>query len=120
MSNLRGVLIIPSCNVDTSVSNKSEKWAEAFVLGWGLRLRWAEVCLRLRRAKAPERTPVGQDPSTEVPGKSLLDEGLGRVLLSGSKRKGRRPSALAEAPVSGFGSGLPEEESEDQVPTHKN
>ena len=99
--------------VETSVSNKSEKWAEAFVLGWGLRLRWAEVC-------TPERTHVGQDPSTEAPGKSLLDEGLGRVLLSGSKRKGRRPSALAEAPVSGFGSGLPEEESEDQVPTHKN
>ena len=106
--------------VDTSVSNKSEKWAEAFVLGWGLHLRWAEVCLRLRRVEAPVRTPVGQDPSTEAPGKSLLDEGLGRVLLSGSKRKGRRPSALAEAPVSGFGSGLPEEESEDQVPTHKN
>ena len=29
--------------VETSVSNKSEKWAEAFVLGWGLRLRRAEV-----------------------------------------------------------------------------
>ena len=108
--------------VETSVCNKSEKWTEAFVLGWGLRLRWAEVCLRLRRAEAPERTPVGQDPPTEALGKLLLIEGLRRVLLSGSKRKGRRPSALAEAPVSGFGfgSGLPEEESEDQVPTHKN
>ena len=115
-----GITAGPFPNVETSVSNKGEKWSEAFVLGWGLCLRWAEAGLRLRRAEAPERMPVGQDPSTEVPGKSLLDEGLGRVLLSGSKRKGRRPSALAEAPVSGFGSGLPEEESEDQVPTHKN
>ena len=32
--------------VETSVSNKSEKWAEAFVLGWGLRLRWAEASER--------------------------------------------------------------------------
>ena len=55
VSNLRGVLIIPSCNVDTSVSNKSEKWAEAFVLGWGLRLRWAEAGLCLKRAEVPER-----------------------------------------------------------------
>ena len=95
-------------------------------MGGGLRLRlgsppkMGEGLPPPKTGGGPVRTPVGQDPSTEVPGKSLLDEGLGRVLLSGSKRKGRRPSALAEAPVSGFGSGLPEEESEDQVPTHKN
>jgi len=40
--------------VETLVSNKSEKWAEAFVLGWGLRLRWAEDDLRLIRAEVPE------------------------------------------------------------------
>ena len=47
--------------VETSVSNKSEKWAEAFVLGWGLRLRWAEDGLRLRRAEASERGALLSD-----------------------------------------------------------
>ena len=47
--------------VETSVSNKSEKWAEAFVLGRGLRLRWAEAGLRLRRAEAPVRNALLSD-----------------------------------------------------------
>ena len=47
--------------VETSVSNKSEKWAEAFVLGWGLRHRWAEAGLRLRRAEVPERGALLSD-----------------------------------------------------------
>ena len=47
--------------VDTSVSNKSEKWAEAFVLGWGLRLRWVEAGLRLIRAEVPERGALLSD-----------------------------------------------------------
>jgi len=47
--------------VETSVSNKSEKWAEAFVLGWGLRLRWAEAGLRLRRAEVHERGALLSD-----------------------------------------------------------
>ena len=47
--------------VETSVSNKSEKWAEAFVLGWGLRLRWAEAGLHLGRAEAPERGALLSD-----------------------------------------------------------
>ena len=47
--------------VETSVSNKSEKWAEAFVLGRGLRPRWAEADLRLRRAEVPERGALLSD-----------------------------------------------------------
>ena len=47
--------------VETSVSNKSEKWAEAFVLGWGLRLRWAEAGLRLRQTEVPERGALLSD-----------------------------------------------------------
>ena len=47
--------------VETSVSNKSERWTEAFVLGWGLLLRWAEAGLRLRRAKVPERGALLSD-----------------------------------------------------------
>ena len=38
--------------VETTVSNKREKWVEAFVLGWGL---------RLRRAEAPERGALLSD-----------------------------------------------------------
>ena len=52
-----------------------------------------------------QRTPVGQDPPSEAPGRRSLNDGLRRILLSGSRRKGRRPSTLAEAPDSGFGSG---------------
>ena len=44
--------------VETSVSNKSEKWAEAFVLGRGLRPRWVEAGLRLRRAEVPDRNAL--------------------------------------------------------------
>ena len=47
--------------IETSVSNKSEKWAEAFVLGWGLHLRWAEAGLCLRRAEVPERGALLSD-----------------------------------------------------------
>ena len=47
--------------VETSVSNKGEKWAEAFVLGRGLRPRWAEAGLRLRRAEVPERSALLSD-----------------------------------------------------------
>ena len=47
--------------VETSVSNKGEKWVEAFVLGRGLRPRWAEAGLRLRRAEVPERSALLSD-----------------------------------------------------------
>ena len=47
--------------VETTVSNKREKWVEAFILGWGLRLRWAEDGLRLRRAEASERGALLSD-----------------------------------------------------------
>ena len=47
--------------IETSVSNKGEKWAEAFVLGRGLRSRWAEAGLRLRRAEVPERSALLSD-----------------------------------------------------------
>ena len=48
-------------HVETTVSNKHEKWAEAFILGWGLRLRWAEAGLRLRRAEVPVRSVLLSD-----------------------------------------------------------
>jgi len=38
--------------VETSVSNKSEKWAEVFDVGWGV---------RLRRAVDPERGALLSD-----------------------------------------------------------
>ena len=47
--------------VETSVSNKGEKWAKAFVLGRGLRPRWVEAGLRLRRAEVPERGALLSD-----------------------------------------------------------
>ena len=59
--------------VETSVSNKSEKWAEAFVLGRGLRPRWAEAGLRLRRAEVPERSALLSD---KILYRRLQTEGL--------------------------------------------
>jgi len=48
-------------HVETSVSNKGEKWTEAFVLGRGLRPGWAEAGLRLRWAEVPERSALLSD-----------------------------------------------------------